>query len=131
MPRPRVKKSGAQAAAPLVPPAMAAVARIRSNRVRPARDLSLQRDMDVALADIKRLRRNVSSIAAAWEATVPPDLAKRTTLSTLSRGQLAVLVPDAATRFALDRFLRAGGFAALAGACTVNLGKVRITVRDH
>lgn len=85
--------------------------------------------MDAALSDIKRLRKNVSSIASAWQAVVPPDLARRTTLAAMSRGQLTVAVPDAAMRFALDRFLRAGGFAALAGACTTSLTKVRITIQ--
>jgi hypothetical protein len=125
----RSRRAFPSAAQPTAPPAaLAGLARIRANRVRPPRDLSLRRDMDFALADITRLRRNVSSIAAAWQATIPAALLPRTRLTSLSRAQLTVAVPDAATRFELDRFLRAGGFAALAQACPANLTKVRITL---
>ena len=127
MPRPRAKKAPAQATPAAAPASLAALARIRTNRIRPPRDLSLQRDMDAALADITRLRRNVSFIAGAWQETVPAALYPRTRLTSLIRGQLTVTVPDAATRFELDRFLRAGGFAALSRASNANLTKVRIT----
>ena len=110
------------------PGALAPIEGIRSQRVRPPRDLSLAPDIDRALRELTKQRRALSGTGAAWSAVVPPELAEKTTLETLSRGVLTVTVPDAATRFTLDRFLRSGGERTLIGASSAAIRKVRILI---
>ena len=101
---------------------------MREARVRPARDLSLAREMDRALREAAALRRSVGGCAAAWASVVPPELLARTALEGVTRGVLAVRVPNAAARFELDRFLRSGGQRRLVAACSTTLHQVRIMV---
>jgi len=117
-----------------VPPAsgptdpFAAVAQIRERRVRARPAQTLEREMDRALADVKRQRRSIAGCAAAWRHAVPPELAERTSLESFARGVLLVRVPDAATRFHLDRFLKAGGWSAFTRSCSASVKSVRIVV---
>ena len=107
---------------------LAGVARLRERRVRKRRDQTLHDDMDRALHDLVRQRRAVAGCAAAWARVVPPELGGRASLEGVTRGVLSVRVPNAAARFALDRFLRGGGQRALAKECSVTLRQVRINV---
>lgn len=110
--------------------ALPGVARVREARLRPARDLSMAGPMDRELREIRKLKRAVGAIAQAWNATVPQELLKRTGLQSLSRGVLTVAVPDAATRFLLDRHLRGGGERALIGQSAAAIRSVRIVISN-
>ena len=110
------------------PAQLAGVQRLREARVRPARDLSLARDMDRALREAAALRQSVGGCAAAWASVVPPDLLAHTALEGVSRGVLSVRVPNASTRFALDRFLRSGGERAVIAASRSAISRIRLVV---
>jgi hypothetical protein len=91
-----------------------------------------ERDLAIgpALADVtKELRRHhkaVGGIGEAWGSIVPPEVGAGAELVRLSRGVLTVRVRDAAARFALDRWLRGGGEAALARAPGVVVKKIKL-----
>jgi hypothetical protein len=110
------------------PDQLAGIQRVRDARIRPRAVQSLQREMDRALGDIKKLRRAVSACAGAWQRTIPSELVERTALEGVARGVLTVRVPDAATRFELDRFLRAGGWRSFTRDCAADLIRVRSVV---
>ena len=110
------------------PAELAGVQRLRENRVRPERDRSLAGEMDRAIREVAQLRRATGGSAAAWSKVVPESLLKRTALEGISKGVLTVRVPDAATRFELDRFLRSGGQKQLLGESRTSIGRVRIVV---
>ena len=110
------------------PAQLAGVQRLREARVRPARDQSLAQDMDRALHQAAALRQSVGGCAAAWASVVPPELLSRTALEGVSRAVLTVRVPDASTRFELDRFLRAGGERAVVTASRSTVGRIRLVV---
>lgn len=84
--------------------------------------------MDRELRELNKQRRANGGCATAWNAVIPPELAARTALQGLSRGVLTIAVPDASTRFTLDRFLRSGGERALIGASSAAIRKVRIVL---
>lgn len=107
---------------------LAGVARLREARVRARGDQTLAADMDRALREAGRQRRASGGCADAWAKIIPPDLIERTALEGVSRGVLTVRVPDGATRFQLDRFLRSGGQRAFVAACSASLRQVRIVV---
>ena len=113
---------------PRTNPDLTSIDRVRQARVRPARDLTLGADIDRAMRDLKKQRRALGGSAAAWNAVIPPELVNKTSLETLSSGVLTVSVPDAATRFVLDRFLRAGGERQVIGASGAAIRKIRIVV---
>lgn len=109
---------------------LAGVERVRAARVRAARDLTMGREMDWALRDLAKQRRSVTGCGAAWNAVVPEEVGRKASLEGLVRGVLTVRVPDAATNFALQRFLRGGGERALIGAAKAAISKVRVVVGD-
>lgn len=119
--------------APSAAPAeMAGVERLRQARIRPNWDRSLAPEMVRAIREAVALRRATSGCAEAWTKVIPASILARTALEGISRGVLTVRVPDAATRFELDRFLRSGGQKLLTSECRTTLSKVRITLgRDQ
>lgn len=84
--------------------------------------------MDQQLREIRKLQRGVGACAAAWGQVVPPELAARTQLISLNRGVLLVGVPDASTRFQLDRLLRAGGDRAFRESCKADVRSIRVVL---
>lgn len=101
------------------------LARLRELRVRRAADLSLAGDFDAMARELARRKKALAGAAEAWERVCPPALLAKTALEGLARGVLTVRVPDAATRFELDRFLRCGGEDALVRASRAPLRRVR------
>lgn len=78
---------------------------------------------------VQRLTRGADALTRAnqaWNAVVPEPLRTRCRPERLVGGMLTVRVPDAATRFELDRFLRAGGTAALIAASHRCILRVRL-----
>jgi hypothetical protein len=78
--------------------------------------------------DLKKRARSLGGMADAWDAVVPRTLAARCRLQTFSRGVLTVRAADASARFELDRFLRAGGEAALARRGSAALKRLKIVI---
>ncbi|MBX3387035.1 MAG: hypothetical protein KF768_10730 [Phycisphaeraceae bacterium] len=113
---------------PEIPPEFAALDRLRRSRVRPERDLTLQRDLSAQLVLLRRLRRSSAGVAEAWNATVPDDLLGLTSLRGLASAVLSVGVPDDGVRFRLDRWLRAGGQIELSRAARTPIRKVKIVI---
>jgi hypothetical protein len=115
-------------AKPRAPEHLAGLQRLRDARVRPPRNLSLAPDMDRAIREAASQRRSTGGCADAWSRIIPPALLAKTSLEGVSKGVLTVRVPDASTRFELDRFLRSGGQKQLVSACRANLSRVRLVV---
>ena len=114
--------------APASPEEFAGVQRLRESRLRPARDLTMAREMDRAMREAVALRRATGGCADAWSRIIPSALLAKTALEGVSKGVLTVRVPDASTRFELDRFLRSGGQTQLVSACRASIGRVRLVV---
>jgi hypothetical protein len=90
------------------------------------RNLSLAPALADLTRDLRRQHKAVGGIGEAWAATVPAEFGRAAELVRLSRGVLTVKVTDAAARFALDRWLRSGGEAALARAPGVSVKRVKL-----
>ena len=110
------------------PPAWDQLNTVRRNRVRAAPSLELRRLFLVEVPEMRRLKKQLSAAAAAWEQVIPPELAERTRLEGVSRGVLRVAVSDSATAYELDRLLRSGAEAALLAQVSVALRSVRVVV---
>lgn len=122
------KKAAPRTVSKVAPAEMAGVERLRQARIRPDWDRSLAPEMDRAIREAVALRRATSGCAQAWSTVVPEPLLARTVLEGVARGILTVRVPDAATRFELDRFLRSGGQKRLLTECRTSITKVRLVV---
>ena len=85
---------------------------LRNWRVWQDRDTTIAASLREATARIDEQRRASAGAGESWEALVPPRLRQRCTIL-LHRGSLTVRARDAAARFEIDRWLRAGGEAAL------------------
>lgn len=102
--------------------------RLRSWRVPVARDLTLAGPLGDQARELKRQARTFGSLGAAWQELAPQGPGERASLVSLSRGVLTVRCEDAATRFELDRWLRAGGEIALIKRAAAKLTRVRLVL---
>lgn len=102
------------------------LAKLRENRARPQRDDALAPAFQRTARDLARLEKNLSGITEAWESVCPPDLLPRTAIRSIHRGKLTIAVADAATRFELDRLLRAGAKRDLVRGCPMTVRDVRL-----
>lgn len=112
-------------------PAAAQAARLaaaRADRARPAPapGPTLSRLFLAQVPEARRMRRQLAGIARAWAEVVPPEIAEQTRLEGVNGGVLGVRAADAAVRFQLDRFLRAGGEARLLARLPTAIRRVRI-----
>lgn len=80
-------------------------------------------------ARLERAARDDGGIASAWDRVVPEGLRGRAALVGLKGGVLTVRCRSASDRFALDRWLRGGGEAALRAAARVALTRVRLVLK--
>ena len=78
--------------------------------------------------ELTRRRAAITKAAAAWRDLLPRDFAAPTELVGLSRGVLTVCVPDHASKFTLDRILRAGGLTHFIRSVPIAIKDVRIVV---
>lgn len=102
------------------------LAKLREHRVPKARDAALAGEIETLRADLARRRRGGGGAAAAWDRVVPVALRDRSEVVGLSNSVLIVRVRDAAARFSIDRFLRAGGEAALVKDSPVAVRRVKL-----
>lgn len=89
------------------------------------KDVTLGADLAALARDVKRQTTQFAGLGEAWQALCPAPLSAGTTLVSLSRGVLCVRAQGAAARFALDRWLRAGGETELIKRCPTLL-RVRL-----
>ncbi len=83
--------------------------RLRENRRRKGRETGIGATFEAQGRDLKRLQRRMGPMAEAWLSVCPPSLLERTAIDGISRGVLTIRVDSHATRYTLDRILRAGG----------------------
>lgn len=102
--------------------------RLRKFRAPKERDLTLRVPLGFAAQELRRMRRGLGAVAAAWGQIVPPELAERTALVGISRGVLTVRASDASAKYELERLLRSGGEAAVVRASPVSLRRVRVVL---
>ena len=105
--------------------------RLRNFRLRKQRDLSIGPAFDAQAEQLKRLRKRVGPLAQAWESACPTDLIERTAIGGLSRGILTINVDDHATKFELDRALRAGAEREFIRLAPMSVRRLKLVVRTH
>jgi hypothetical protein len=86
----------------------------------------LSRVMLVQVPEVRRMRRQLAGIAAAWAEVVPAELSEQIRLEGVTSGVLNVRAANAAVRFQLDRFLRGGGEKELLRRFPVAIRRIRI-----
>lgn len=89
-------------------------------------DTSLRTIMELGAADARKKQRDLRAIAAAWRETVALHLEFDAVLLGVRRQVLDVLVANQATKFRLDRLLRAGGKTHFISSCRAAIADVRI-----
>lgn len=102
------------------------LSRLRGDRVPPRPDQALGREIEKLRAELARRRRGASGGAAAWDALAPAGMRERVDVVGVRRGVLVLHARDAATRFAIDRFLRSGGEAAIVKGSKTALRGVKV-----
>lgn len=98
--------------------------RLRRLRVESRPDPGLGPEFERAAASLRRSETGVGRIAGAWEAVCPRELIERTRIARFSGGVVTIIVPDAAARYELDRFLRSGGERAFIEASPTPVRKI-------
>lgn len=105
---------------------LARAERFRPSRAVPTRDWSIGAQIDRERAAALSVARSAERVWGAWASVVPAELREMAEAVTFARGVLTIRVRDSATRFALDRFLRAGGQRALAARASAAIKRVRL-----
>lgn len=100
--------------------------RLRQLRVRPERARGLGEDMQLQLKSLRKISRTEAALIAAWNTAAPDSLASRCTPRGVRAGRLKISVPDASTRYELDRWLRSGGQQELSALAKVPIRGVRV-----
>lgn len=99
---------------------------LRQFRNRTGPDVSIAPALKEVEREVAKKQRAVGGIGAAWEEVAPARLVGRCQVVGLSRGVLTIRAADAAARFELDRFLRAGGERELARRAGVGIKKTKL-----
>jgi hypothetical protein len=100
--------------------------RIVAARAPRERDLSIGAQVQGLAVSVRGAETGLAAAAKAWATGVPAHLACAGVVEGLSRGVLRVRVADAAARFELDRFLRAGGESAIIRLSVAPIRSVRL-----
>jgi hypothetical protein len=87
--------------------------KLRSWRVYPDRDVTIAKQVRSIVRDASAKQRHTGGATAAWEAAAPAQLRDLCNVRGAASGILTIKVKTAAARFQIDRWLRAGGEAAL------------------
>lgn len=111
----------------------AGLQRLRSFKERPERDVSIGALIDAEARRLRQTQRATSGASAAWDklldgAHLPADLRARLRIISFRAGVLTIRAADAPAKYALDRYLRAGGQTALARLSPTPLRRVKITL---
>ena len=101
---------------------------VRASRVRPDRARAMGETFLEQAQAIKRTRRKHLGCARAWEAVCPEALVGRTSVLGVRSGAMTIGVADHATRYELDRLLRAGGERELVRLAPTTVRRVKLIV---
>jgi hypothetical protein len=102
------------------------VERLRSWRVRPARDTGVAALFGAMERQLRDQSKRVDTAAVVWERLCPPELLERTRVQGVARAVLTVLAADAAAKYELEQALRAGLEADLLRASRTPIARVRV-----
>ena len=108
--------------------------KLRSLRVPAPRDLSLAAGLAGEVLDAKKRRKAVGGIGTVWaelltevkSSSANETLAVRTIVRSFLRGVLTIEASDTATRYEVDRWLRAGGLEMLRKRSPRTLTRVKV-----
>lgn len=100
--------------------------RLRQLRNRADPDLSLGAPLQNVCRDLERRSRAAGGIGDAWARILPLHLAEAADIVSFTRGVLTIRPANAAIRYQLDCFLRAGGEAELARAARTSIRRIRL-----
>ncbi|MEE2719901.1 MAG: DciA family protein [Planctomycetota bacterium] len=79
--------------------------------------------------DARRTHRHLGDFIEHWQAMLPEELAKRTSIEGVRGGTIHVRTDSAAVSFEVDRLLREGLLASLRRACSITVADVKLRVR--
>ena len=81
---------------------------LRRRRGRSGPELSIAKLIASTADHAKRTHKQLGELIEIWEESVPPELARRTSLTVLRGGVLHVSVDSSSIAFEIDRLLRGG-----------------------
>jgi len=105
-----------------------AVERLRVHRVRADRGTSLRGELSRLSTRYARDASGIGKVAEAWAAAAPESVRSSARLKGLSRGVLTITVPDASSRYRVERSLQSGLRRALIRTSSVTIREVRVRV---
>jgi len=105
-----------------------ALDRLRGFRVYPQRARGLGDDMLMQMKAMKKISQSESAANEAWETAAPDQLRDCATLGGLKAGKLILLVPSAAHRFQIDRWLASGGLGTIQSLARVPISGVQVKI---
>jgi hypothetical protein len=111
----------------------AGLQRLRSFKQRPERDVTIASLVETESRRLRQTQRATTRAAGAWDtllasAQLPAGLASRVSVVSFRAGVLTLRATDASSKYALERYLRAGGEAALARLSSTPLRRVKVTL---
>lgn len=104
------------------------IEKIRSLRVRPERDRSAAGAVGELRDRLEREIKQTGGMGEAWRTAAPSGLAAKTRVRSFQRGVLTIEVPDSATRYLVEQWLRGGGRQMLAGLAPATVRRVTLQV---
>ncbi len=105
------------------------LATLRGYRTKADPDRSIAPEVDRLRAVYKRLARDGDDIASAWDRAVPERYRGRAAVVGCTRGVLTIRCRSASDRYALDRWLRAGGEQAVRDEARAAVKRVKLVLR--
>lgn len=104
--------------------AAAAIEKVRSLRVRPPRETLAAGAVGELRDRLEREIKQTGGMGEAWRTVAPDALRDKARIASFQRGVLTIQTPDAATRFRVEQWLRAGGERMLAGCAPTTVRRV-------
>lgn len=104
--------------------------RLRSLRTKPPRDQTITAIVSRTATELSQAQRRMGELVTLWEQLVPADLARQTSLISMSRGVLHVAVDSSSVMFQLDRVLRGGVTDSLRNAYRGSLSRIKLRLRE-
>lgn len=101
------------------------LAKLRERRAGYERDLTVSGPMAAIAKDLKSKMAS-AGVGVIFLKAAPAQVAAFTTVVGVRSGILQLRPHNTATRYALDRWLRSGGEAALVGACPMAISRVKL-----
>lgn len=106
--------------------AAAAIEKIRALRVRPPGDTSAAGAVGELRDRLEREIKQTGGMGEAWRTAAPDNLRDKARITSFQRGVLIIETPDAATRYLIEQWLRAGGRQMLATCAPSTVRRVLV-----